>query len=246
MESYIKSGHEGVVSPWFSFSTISCWHWTSTSVFVVTVTPSPCSPYCILSLWTCHFSVSCQRNTFCWGSAISVLCSQTPISLDPPLFQHITQTLNLCKELPHDLLPPGISEHNWGSLAFPGEEHGKGQHGPSEIPWRPTRCFPTPALTRLLENFRPHPQLWTSFLFCLLCSLSPWFSGSLVDFSLYPWCFLFLLSLTYRTSLMLVLSFNLFSCHRILFLLSYDFNFHFFVTPKSQFLFFIFLLDPSL
>lgn len=246
MESYIKSGHEGVVSTWFSFSTISCWHWTSTSVFVVTVTPSCCSPHCIPSLWTCHFSVSRQRNTFCWGSAISVLCSQTPSLLIHLYFSTSHRPWTSARNCHMTSFHLEFLSTT-GALWLSQERNMAKATWPLRDPVASNRCFPTPALTCLLENFPPHPLTYESFSsFAFSASLSPCFSVSLVDFPLYPWCLLFLLSLTYRTSLMLVLSFTLFSCHRILFLLSYDFNFHFFVTPKSQFLFFIFLLDPSL
>ena len=248
MKSYIKSGHDRVVSTWFSFSTISCWHWILTSVFVVTVTPSPHSAYCILLLWTCHFSASCQKNTFYWGLVISVLCSQTPSLLIHLYFSTSCRPWNSARNYHMTSFHSGISEHNWCILAFPGDRAWQ----------RTTRTLRDPVVSNsfLLQSLPVFWKtslliLWPLKVFPLLPSLPAcptWFSVSLVDFPLYPWCLLFLLSLTYRTSLMLVLSSNLFSCHRIIREKnpSYDFNFHFFVTPKSQFLFFIFLLDSSL
>ena len=192
MESYIKSGHEGVVSISFSFSTSSCWHWILTSVFVVTVTPSHCSLYCILSPWTCHPSVSCQRNTFCWGSEISVLSSQTHLSWSTSISGQHADLETLQGHLPSRPLKgtatqlPSTLEFldiTGGILAFPW------------VTWqRVTLPLRDPLASKsLLFPLFSFSAFWKSLLlilwplkvFPLLPSLpacSPWFSVSLVDF----------------------------------------------------------------
>lgn len=94
-----------------------------------------------------------------------------PISLDPPLFQHIMQTLKLQGTAtwpPSTLEFLSITGACWLSQET---EHGKGLHDPSEIPWHPTRCsYSSPYL-----SFGKFPSLssdlWKFFLFCLLCQL---------------------------------------------------------------------------
>lgn len=167
----MKSGHEGVVSTWFSFSTISCWHWTLTSVFAVTATPSPRSPYSILSLWTCHFSASCQKNIFYWDSVISVLCSRTPSLLIRLYFSTSWRLWNSARNCHMTSFHSGISEHNWCTLAFPGDRTWQ----------RTTRPLRDPAASNSLLLLQSLPVfrktslliLWPLkvFLFCLLCQL---------------------------------------------------------------------------
>lgn len=169
-----------MVSNSFSFSTSSCWHWILTSMFVVTVTPLHCSLYCILSPWTCHPSVSCQRNTFCWGSEISVLSSQTHLSWSTSILGQHADLETLQGHLPSrplrgtaTQLPSTLEflDLTGGILAFPW------------VTWqRVTLPLRDPLASKsLLFHSSPSlpfgklssssSDLWKFFLFCLLCQL---------------------------------------------------------------------------
>lgn len=168
----MKSGHEGVVCTWFSFSMISCWHWTLTSVFAVTATPSPA-----LHTASCHFELITSQH----------------------LVKKISSTetrRSLCFALrPHLSWPASISAHHEDSETLQGTatwppstleflsitgahwlsqetEHGKGQHGPSEILRRPTLCSYSSPYLSLGKLPSSSSDLWKFSSFAFSASLS--------------------------------------------------------------------------